>query len=220
MFAEKSAVLNAFLFRHACKKYDPTKKISAENFDFILEAARLSPSSFGLEPWRFLVVQNPALREALRDTAWGAAEKIADCSHFVVLLSRKEAAMRSDYRREMWGGVHGMPSETVVQREDFFKNFAEHDFALYENPRAFDDWAAKQCYIALANMMSAAALIGIDSTPIEGFDMRRTNNLLAENGLINPDEFQAAVMAAFGYRAAEPREETRRAAEDVVRWIE
>ena len=220
MFTEKSAVLNAFLFRHACKKYDPTKKISAEDFDFILEAARLSPSSFGLEPWRFLVVQNPALREALRDIAWGAAEKIADCSHFVVLLSRKEAAMRSDYRREMWGGVHGMPSETVVQREGFFKNFAEHDFALYKNPRAFDDWAAKQCYIALANMMSAAALIGIDSTPIEGFDMRSTNNLLAENGLINPDEFQAAVMAAFGYRAAEPREKTRRAAEDVVRWIE
>ena len=117
MFTEKSAVLNAFLFRHACKKYDPTKKISAEDFDFILEAARLSPSSFGLEPWRLLVLHNPAPREALRDIAWGAAEKIADCSHFVVLLSRKEAAMRSDYRREMWGGVHGMPSETVVQRE-------------------------------------------------------------------------------------------------------
>lgn len=67
MFADKQTVLNAFNFRHACKSYDASKKISAENFDFILESARLSPSSFGLEPWRFLVIQNPELRGEIRD---------------------------------------------------------------------------------------------------------------------------------------------------------
>lgn len=76
MFADKQAVLNALHFRHACKSYDAAKKISADDFAYILETARLSPSSFELEPWRFLVVQNPALREELRDIAWGAAEKL------------------------------------------------------------------------------------------------------------------------------------------------
>lgn len=101
MPADKQTVLDAHRFRHACKKYDPSKKISRADFDFILETARLSPSSFGLEPWRFLVIQNPALREELRGSAWGAAEKLDDCSHFVVLLSRKQAALQADYRRRM-----------------------------------------------------------------------------------------------------------------------
>ena len=75
MFADKQAVLNAFRFRHACKSYDAAKKIPADDFAYILETARMSPSSFGLEPWRFLVVQNRTLREELRGIAWGAAEK-------------------------------------------------------------------------------------------------------------------------------------------------
>ena len=88
MFADKQAVLNAFRFRHACKSYDAAKKIPADDFAYILETARLSPSSFGLESWHFLMVQNRTLREELRDIAWGAAEKIMDCSHFVILLAR------------------------------------------------------------------------------------------------------------------------------------
>ena len=79
MFSDKQAVLNAFRFRHACKSYDAAKKIPADDFAYILETERLSPSSFGLEPWRFLVVQNPALREELRGIARGAAEKIRGC---------------------------------------------------------------------------------------------------------------------------------------------
>ena len=105
MFADKQTVLHAFHFRHACKSYDATKKISADDFAYILETAHLSPSSFGLEPWRFLVVQNPALREELRDIAWGAADKIMDCSHFVILLARTQAAMQADYQEKIWGGV-------------------------------------------------------------------------------------------------------------------
>lgn len=119
MFADKQAVLNAFRFRHACKSYDAAKKIPADDFAYILETARLSPSSFGLEPWRFLVVQNPALREELRSIAWGAANKIMDCSHFVILLARTQAAMQADYQEKIWGGVHGMPSETVEMMQGF-----------------------------------------------------------------------------------------------------
>ena len=95
MFADKQTVLDAFNFRHACKSYDAAKKIPADDFAYILETARLSPSSFGLEPWRFLVVQNRTLRQELRGIAWGAAEKIMDCSHFVILLARTQAAMQA-----------------------------------------------------------------------------------------------------------------------------
>lgn len=71
MSISKQAILDAFHYRHACKQYDPTKKISDEDFQFILETGRLSPSSFGFEPWRFLVIENHAIRELIRDNAWG-----------------------------------------------------------------------------------------------------------------------------------------------------
>ena len=217
MFADKQAVLNAFRFRHACKSYDAAKKIPADDFAYILETARLSPSSFGLEPWRFLVVQNPALREELRGIAWGAADKIMDCSHFVILLARTQAAMQTDYQEKIWGGVHGMPSETVEMMQGFFNQFAETDFAIADNPRSFNDWASKQTYIALANMMTAAALIGVDSTPMEGFKKENVEKLLSGKGFINLDEYRVSVMAAFGYRTGEPkRAKTRQVMEDVV----
>ena len=221
MFSDKQTVLNAFRFRHACKNYDAAKKIPADDFAYILDTARLSPSSFGLEPWRFLMVQNPALREELRDIAWGAADKIMDCSHFVILLARTQAAMQADYQEKIWGGVHGMPSETVEMMQGFFKQFAETDFAIADNPRTFNDWAAKQTYIVLANMMTAAALIGVDSTPIEGFQKENVEKLLSGKGFINLDEYRVSVMVAFGYRAGEPkRAKTRQAVDDVVDWIE
>ena len=167
MFADKQTVLDAFNFRHACKSYDASKKISAEDFDFILESARLSPSSFGLEPWRFLVIQNPELRGEIRDISWGAS-KIMDCSHFVILLARTQQAMQADYQRRIWGGVHHIPPETIEIMEKFFKNFSERDFAITENPRTFHDWACKQTYIALANMMTAAALATLESLKNSG----------------------------------------------------
>ena len=80
---DKQAILDAYQFRHACKAYDPARKISDDDFRFILETGRLSPSSFGLEPWRFVVVQEPQTRALIRDMAWGAREKVMECSHAV-----------------------------------------------------------------------------------------------------------------------------------------
>ena len=219
MFADKQTVLDAFNFRHACKSYDASKKISAEDFDFILESARLSPSSFGLEPWRFLVIQNPELRGEIRDISWGAS-KIMDCSHFVILLARTQQAMQADYQRRIWGGVHHIPSETIEIMEKFFKNFSERDFAITENPRTFHDWACKQTYIALANMMTGAALIGIGSCPIEGFHYRDMDALLSGAGLYDTAEWGISVAATFGYRAGEVQRKARREFDDVVQWVE
>lgn len=163
----------------------------------------------------------PALRAELKPLAWGVAEKIADCSHFVILLARTQAAMQAVIRRKSGGGVHGMSSETVAMMQGFFRQFAESDFAIAGNAHAFGDWAAKQTYIALANMMTTAALIGIDSTPIEGFQKANVEKLLADKGLIGPREYGVSVMAAFGYRADEPkRAKTRQAVGNVVQWVE
>ena len=102
----------------------------------------------------------------------------------------------------------------------FFKQFAETNFAIADNPRAFNDWASKQTYIALANMMTAAALVGIDSTPMEGFQKENVEKLLSEKGFINLDEYRVSIMAAFGYRTGEPkRAKTRQAMKDIVEWI-
>lgn len=86
--ALKEDILNAYQFRHATKEFDPNKKIPEEDFKFILETGRLSPSSFGFEPWRFVVVQNQELREKIKNTAWGAFGKLPEASHFVLILAR------------------------------------------------------------------------------------------------------------------------------------
>ena len=198
---DKQAILDAYQFRHACKAYDPARKISDDDFRFILETGRLSPSSFGLEPWRFVVVQEPQTRALIRDMAWGAREKVMECSHFVVILARQPAMLSpdGDYLPRFMREVQHLPEEAVQMRLRFFRNFSEKDFELAGHPRAFYDWACKQTYIALGNMLTAAAMIGVDSTAIEGFPLEAMNSALAGRGLYDPAQFKLSVMAAFGY---------------------
>ena len=217
---DKQAILDAYQFRHACKAYDPARKISDDDFRFILETGRLSPSSFGLEPWRFVVVQEPQTRALIRDMAWGAREKVMECSHFVVILARQPAMLSpdGDYLPRFMREVQHLPEEAVQMRLRFFRNFSEKDFELAGHPRAFYDWACKQTYIALGNMLTAAAMIGVDSTAIEGFPLEAMNSALAGRGLYDPAQFKLSVMAAFGYRLNAPRPKTRQRLQDVVQW--
>lgn len=217
---DKQAVLDAYQFCHACKAYDPARKISDDDFRFILETGRLSPSSFGLEPWRFVVVQEPQTRALIRDMAWGAREKVMECSHFVVILARQPAMLSpdGDYLPRFMREVQHLPEEAVQMRLRFFRNFSEKDFELAGHPRAFYDWACKQTYIALGNMLTAAAMIGVDSTAIEGFPLEAMNSALAGRGLYDPAQFKLSVMAAFGYRLNAPQPKTRQRLQDVVQW--
>ena len=217
---DKQAILDAYQFRHACKAYDPARKISDDDFRFILETGRLSPSSFGLEPWRFVVVQEPQTRALIRDMAWGAREKVMECSHFVVILARQPAMLSpdGDYLPRFMREVQHLPEEAVQMRLRFFRNFSEKDFELAGHPRAFYDWACKQTYIALGNMLTAAAVIGVDSTAIEGFPLEAMNSALAGRGLYDPAQFKLSVMAAFGYRLNAPQPKTRQRLQDVVQW--
>lgn len=221
MNSKNKTILDVFRFRHACKKFDPARAVSREDFDTILEAARLSPTSFGFEPWKMIVLQDAALKQKLYPIAWGAQNSLNGASHLVILLARKKmnTIYDSAYLTHIMKDVHKMPDHVVEGMRRAFQNFEAHDFNLLESARALFDWAGKQSYIVLANMLTAAAYLGIDSCPIEGFDQKAVDALLAEEGLIAPEHFGVSVMASFGYRAEEPRhEKTRQPLADLVLW--
>ena len=215
---DKQAVLDAFNFRHACKTFDPARKIPDADFDMILECGRLSPSSFGFEPWRFVVVQDTALREKLRAASWGAQGQFPSASHVVAILARKDDMLPgSDYTERFMRDVQKMSEEGIARRHKFYPQFHQTDFRL-DTPRARFDWSCHQAYIALANMMTGAALIGVDSCPIEGFNREAAEAVLADAGLLEDGRFGLAVMVAFGYRVNPQPAKTRQAREAVVRW--
>ncbi|RKD25885.1 NAD(P)H-dependent oxidoreductase [Ammoniphilus oxalaticus] len=216
-------IVNAFRFRHATKEFDPTRTISDDDFNTILEAARLSPSSCGYEAWKFLVVQNREFREELKEISWGAQGQLPTASHFVIILARtmEDTKYDSDYVRNQMINVQGYPEEVFEQIKGSYKAFQEEGLKLLENERTMLDWAGKQTYIALANMMTVAAMLGIDSCPIEGFDLEKVQQLLAEKDLLEGGKLAVSVMVAFGYRAGEPkREKRRKLMEEIVQWIE
>ena len=216
----KEDILSAFQFRHACKQFDPDKKISDEDFAFILETGRLSPSSFGFEPWRFVVIQNPALRAQLKEVTWGAQGHLPTASHYVAILCRKgDMRFDSDYVEHFMRDVQKLPDNIVTLKRDKYRQFQEHDLRLLDSQRSLFDWACKQAYIALGNMMTAAAMIGIDSCAIEGFDQEATETVLANAGVLDREAFGLAVMVAFGYRNQPQPTKTRQTLDAVTVWV-
>jgi len=186
-----SEFLKAMAFRHACKTFDTEKQIPSEEFESMLEVARTSPSSFGMEPWRLIVVRNPNLRKALKSACWNQ-NQITDSSELVVFTTNNDTVRSgTPYVRKMFER-RGLSAEAVNTYMGVYKNYLEPiecDEVLLEN------WTAKQCYIALANMMTYAATLEIDSCPIEGFDKEEVEAILdLEYG------YSAAVICAFGYR--------------------
>ena len=214
----KQDVLQAFNFRHACKTFDPERKITDADFRYILECGRLSPSSFGLEPWRFVVVQEMALREELRAVSWGAQGQFPTASHVIATLARKDDMLPgSAYTEHMMRDVIRMSPEAIARRHKFYPQFHQTDFRI-DTPRALFDWACHQAYIALANMMTGAALLRIDSCPVEGFNREQAERVLDEAGLLEDGRFGLAVMVAFGYRINPQPAKTRQTLDEVVRW--
>lgn len=213
-------ILNAFQYRHATKEFDPNKTLSKADMEFILEAAHLSPSSFGFEPWHFIVVQDKELRELLKPVAWGAPLKLDTTSHFVLGLSMKAPMTKwdADYITHMLKDVKQFPEDVVETYSGFYKAFQERDFNLDTDKKLFD-WASKQTYIALGNMMTAAALNGIDSCPIEGFHQEKAEALLQEKFNIDTTKYGLSYMVAFGYRKeAPPHAKSRRPIDAIVSW--
>ena len=203
---KKKLFLEAMNFRHACKLFDG-KKIPSGDLEFILEAGRLSPSSFGIEQWKFVVVQNQTLKAEIEKVSWNQPQ-ISTSSDLIVILARKDVRSSDAYTQKQlkrWGlaedafqGLLGMYKGWVDVRDD----------------HTIEMWSEKQCYIAAGNMMTAAAAIGIDSCPIEGFDSAKVDVLLG----IDTAVYQSALVIPFGYRASEQRGKHRLSLNEVVEY--
>lgn len=198
----REQMLQVFENRCSTRYYDPNKKISQEDFAAILEFARLSPSSVGSEPWKFLVIQNKALLDKLKPFSWGMQYQLDDCSHLVIILAKKNARYDTPFFRDV-AVRRGLQGEQLEKALEKYKGLQEVEMKTAESERALFDWTSKQTYIALANMLTGAAAIGVDSCPIEGFNYDKMNEVLAAEGLFDPNEWGVSVAATFGYRARE-----------------
>ena len=208
---QKEQFLEAMNFRHACKVFDDIKKIQSEDLDFILEVGRLSPSSFGMEPWKFLVVQNQDLKEKLRPFCWNQPQ-ITTCSDLVVILSKiDDLKPQNEYVGKMFAR-RNLSEENYEKYLNLYANHLSHTMSSDENILA---WGARQCYIAIGNMMSGAASIGIDSCPIEGFEKEKIEEILQ----LDSSRYQLAVIVAFGYRINEQSEKLRLNKEEIVSYF-
>lgn len=220
-------IIQIFMRRYACKKFDGAKSVSDSDFATILESGRLSPSSFGFEPWRFVVLKNEtdkqkSLRAELKKSVWGGQHALDNASHVVIILSRKRADLlpTSDYLQNLMAKVHKIPADGIKLRSDYFANFGEKEWGFLKDDAATFAWAARQCYIALGNMMTVAAALNVDSCAIEGFNLAETTATLEKNGIINPAHFGLAVMVGFGYRGEPPKHaKTRTALSDIAEFI-
>ncbi|MDI1256137.1 MAG: NAD(P)H-dependent oxidoreductase [Flavobacterium sp.] len=181
-------------WRYATKKYDASKKISAADFNAIKEAIRLSASSYGLQPYKVLIIENPEVRAQLQPAAYGQSQ-IVDASHLVVFANEINfGADQIDAFLENIVNTRQIPAESIQAYGDYMKSSIT---PLPEVTR--NNWTAKQTYIALGNLLSAAAELKIDATPMEGFNPTAFNEILGltEKGL------NASVIAALGYRHEE-----------------
>lgn len=212
----RDSVLKAATWRSAIKKFDPDRKISDEDWQFLLEIARLAPSSYGFEPWNILVV-SPAMRRKLQPSLSGTNVPRLDASHFVVLTVKNDLGSDSKYFRQIMKD-HGL---NLAVRTAFLANFKVFQNKMQDltDWRKRHDWAGKQAYLAFGQMIFAAAEIGIDSCPIEGFDRAKAEKILSDNNALNLETDSVVLMAAFGYRAIEPHPKTRRPLSEIVKNI-
>jgi len=202
---------DAINFRHACKVFDNEKNISPENFQKILNFGRLSPSSFGMEPWRFKVINTTEAREKLRVACWNQPQ-ITDSSHVVVICAiTTDVEPGSDYVGQLFKRRNLPEEATQVYLEKYATHHAK-EIAPRMNTYA---WSSKQCYLALANMMTGAASLEIDSCPIEGFEKDAVEKVLN----IDTDNEEVAVIVTFGYRAGEQTSRLRLELDELLRYI-
>lgn len=210
---------DAFSFRTAVRVYND-QKIPEDDLNLILDAAWLSPSSVGLEAWRFIVLDNEDIKKEIKAFAWGAQYQLETASHIVLLVSEKNARYDGESIKNslIRRGIHD--EKGLSSRLNIYESFQKNDMKMADDPRALFDWTAKQTYIALGNMMTSAALIGIDSCPIEGFDYDKVNDILGKHGVIDTDKEGIASILSLGYRLRDPKHpQVRKPREEVISTV-
>ena len=189
----------ALNWRYATKSFDRARSIPAQTWAALEQSLLLSPSSYGLQPWKFLVIRDRALRQQLRPHAWDQSQ-ITDCAELVVFLGRRTIEQADvDTLISTTCQARGLASEQVAFYADLLRrNVVEHA----QVPAAeIAGWNGRQVYIALGTFMTAAALLGVDTCPIEGFDPAAFDRLLE----LEAGPYRSWVVCAAGYRAADDR---------------
>ena len=204
--------IEAMNFRHACKIFDEGKKIPEDVLKNIVEVGRLSPSSFGMEPWEFLVVQSEDIKAKLRPSCWNQVQ-ITSCSDLLVIVTKNSLVEPgSPYVEEMLKRKN-MPQETFELYMGIYGSFL--GAKAEGKPDFYKDWSAKQAYIAAGNMMTYAASENVDSCPIEGFDKDEVENTLGIDG----KDKSVALIIAFGYRVNEQPSKVRLPVDEVCTYL-
>ncbi len=207
-------IISALSWRYAVQSFDKTKKVSDADLKTILESARLSASSFGLEPWKFIVVTNPEVREKLKAVGYGQP-KITEASHLIVVARRTDTRENIALERiSRTAKIQGVP-ETAL---DGFKQMLDGTISGRDDA-ALDTWNRSQTYIALGSMMEAASLLNIDNAAMEGFDPKGVDEVLG----LTAKHLAVTTMLALGYRSeadeAAKRPKVRRNFDEVVEFV-
>ena len=187
--------------RYATKKFDPTRRISDEDWAALVEVGRLAPSSLGFEPWKLLLLNNEGMKQDLKSMAWGAVSMLDGASHFVIYLARKGVNYETPYIEKLMQEVRHRSYDPDSAYAHRIKSFQE-------------------TYIQMANMMNAAVLMGMDSCPIEGYDKAKVEAYLEEKGVLDTSEFGVSVMCAFGYRDEDIKPKVRWNTESIYEVID
>lgn len=181
-------------WRYATKKFDSSKKISSEDLNTLKEAIRLSSSSFGLQPYTVIIVENSELRAQLKPASWGQSQ-ITEASHLIVFASNTQVSNEYiDTYLQNIADTRGLTLDKVNPYGDYIKGFLANVPA-----DVIPVWTAKQTYLALANLLNAAAELKIDVTPMEGFVPAQYNEILGLTKL----GLNASLVATIGYRSDE-----------------
>lgn len=192
-------IQEALEWRYATKKFDASKKISAQDWNTLTESLKLAPSSYGVQPWKFLVIENPKIREQLKPVSWNQTQ-VTDASHYVVFLYKEtiDESYVNKFINRM-AEVRNAPLESLQGYKDLLINNLVK--APEEKIRV---WSQRQAYIAMGFLLETAALLKIDATPMEGFSPSDYDKILGLEG----SGWKSVATVALGYRHAEDSYQT------------
>lgn len=193
-------LLTALRWRYAVKLFDPARKIPADTWEALETALQLTASSYGMQPWKFVVVTDPALREKLRAASWNQ-KQVTDCSHFVVFTHHPDVNEADIHRfLDAFSGARSIPRPSL----DKYGQLIAGDVITGPRAAMIREWTARQCYIALGNFMTAAALLGVDTCPMEGLSNVAYDEILG----LDKTRFRTVVACAAGYRSPDDKSAT------------
>ena len=185
-------ILKQFAWRYATKKFDPARKIAPDTWAALEKATMLAPSSYGLQPWKFIVVTDPTVRAKLKGVSWNQPQ-ITDASHLVVFARRSELNA-ADVQRwiDRIAEVRNAPHAALAGFRDMMLGSVASPAATPGG--GFETWISRQCYIALGFFLAAAAMLGVDACPMEGFDPAQYDQILGLPAM----GYKATVLATAG----------------------